>query len=88
MSKHCATCTNANTPICNSCSFIENSKGQSTPTQYISNMAEDKLTENAIKREDLKTLILNRIENHLCVPLRWAIEYNKLLEGERNYGKE
>ena len=86
MSKHCETCTNAKTPICNSCSYIETSKGESRPTQYIGRPEYSETSELEIKTDDVRALIQNRISNSREIPLRWVLEYNKYLE-VMDYGK-
>jgi hypothetical protein len=82
MTKHCESCTNANTPICENCTFVENSKGIETPSEYI---GYDPSTADEVCIGDLAALIEHRIINHLPIQVRYVIKYNKLLE--TRYGK-
>ena len=82
MTKHCETCTNANTPICENCTFIENSKGIDTPSEYI---GYDPSIADEVCIGDLASLIEHRITNHLPIQVRYVIKYNKLLEAR--YGQ-
>ena len=64
MTKHCETCTNANTPICENCTFIENSKGIDTPSEYV---GYDPSIADEVCIGDLAALIEHRITNHLPI---------------------
>lgn len=85
---YCKECANASTPICNSCTYIENSKGVSEPTEFVGVLDLNEITKSSTKRHDLAALISHRIDYGCLVPLRWVMEYNKLLEDEYNYGEK
>ena len=84
MSNYCESCTNANTPICEHCTYIETSKAILTPSQYCGYDLENA---NDVCIKDLAALIENRIKNNYPIQLRYVMKYNKLLE-ERNSGKK
>lgn len=84
MSKHCENCANAATPLCETCSFIESVKGESTPTNYCG--YDQNSTD--INICDLAALIETRIKHNYPIQLRYVIRYNKLLEANKNGKKE
>lgn len=84
MTKYCETCTNANTPICEECSYVEHSKGRSKPTEYC---GYDLDNADEICIGDLAALIENRVKHQHPIQLRYVMKYNKLLE-ERHGKKE
>lgn len=79
-SKYCSACVNANTPMCNSCSFIEYAKeGESIPSQFAGDLADQHEANNEKTIADLGALITSRIERKLSIPLTWVIKYNALM---------
>lgn len=81
--EHCKTCTNAGTAYCKECMVIENSKGESAPSNFVSDCAESPRYLGNLRANDLAALIIRRIELRACVPLRWLVEYNKIIAREK-----
>jgi hypothetical protein len=81
--KHCKTCINVGTAYCKECMVIENSKGESPPSNFVSDCAEDPRYLENLRANDLAALIIRRIELRSCVPLRWLVEYNMLVAREK-----
>ena len=79
--KYCSTCVNADTPLCNSCNFIEyaNNGGESVPTQFIGDLADQHEANREKTIADLGALITSRIERNIYIPLTWVIKYNALI---------
>lgn len=82
MSKHCESCLNAKTPICKDCIYAETVKGESRPTEYC---WYDTMILEEMAITDLASMIDNRTKNHLPIPVKFVLKYNKLLEAR--YGK-
>lgn len=81
----CNQCTNKGTSICDTCTFIESVRGESTPTKFC---GYDPETVTEIQLEDLTALIASRAENRRPIQLSYVIKYNKLLEDKYNGKKE
>lgn len=81
---HCINCLNAETPICDGCSFIQKPSGKkSKPTRYASTLGTNK--ENK-RMAVLASSIAVRIQTGNPVPVRWLLEYNKLFTDDGDEG--
>ena len=80
--KHCKMCTNAGTAYCKECMVIENSKGESDPSNFVCGWGNDPRFLRKLRISDLAELITYRIARNHAVPLKWLVEYNKLIEEE------
>ncbi len=80
--EYCKCCANARTPLCDSCRYVE-SNGSITkrPTQFVGiDFSDTKVTR--MRLGDLSALINDRVKNEELIPVRWVLEYNKLIESE------
>ena len=82
LKEYCKSCTNADTHICKTCTYVETAKGIiNPPTEYC---WYDVRVLDEIHIRDLAAMIENRTSNNLPIPLRYVIKYNTLLEERYN----
>lgn len=80
----CINCLNAGTPICDGCSFIQKPSGKkSKPTQYAGALGTNKDNK---RMAALASSIALRIQTGNPVPVRWLLEYNKLVTDDGGEG--
>lgn len=80
----CITCLNAETPICDVCSFIQKPSGKkSKPTNYAGESGTNKDNKRIAA---LTSSITVRLQNGTPVPMRWLMEYNRLVTSNGNDG--
>lgn len=80
----CITCLNAETPICDVCSFIQKPSGKkSKPTNYAGGSGTNK---NNQRMAVLASSIALRVQTGNPVPVRWLLEYNRLVTDSGNEG--
>lgn len=80
--EYCKCCANARTPLCDSCRHVEyNDSITKRPTQFVGiDFSDTKVTR--MRLGDLSALINDRVKNEELIPVRWVLEYNKLIESE------
>lgn len=80
--EYCKDCANARTPICDSCRHVEyNGVITKGPTQFVGiDFSDTKVIR--MRLSDLRALINDRVKNAEFIPVRWVLEYNKLIESE------
>lgn len=78
--EYCATCTNAGTPICEVCSFIQRPSGkQSAPTRYAGSRSENIENRHAAS---VAARIMCCLKTGDPIPVRWILQYNDLVTDE------
>ena len=82
--KQCNKCTNRNTPICDSCEWIESEYIHGHPEHYIEECHVRFLPPNTTRE------ILRMIEERRSIPVDLVIAYNLfiLLEGGKSNGRK
>ena len=66
MSKECKACTNAGTPICETCVVVETAKGDHPPSMYCGYDIDEKLLNEAIAQSGLVELIKEKGREYRC----------------------
>ncbi len=74
----CATCLNAQTPLCDICSSVQRPSGQmSKPSFFVDSQGGVK---NSQRRDELVRMMSVRIQKGKGIPLAMVMEYNNLIE--------
>ena len=76
----CENCTNKNTPLCTLCKSVTTVTGEEKKPSYHVGYDEILLPHREAHINDLSAIIEYRAKRQQPIPIRYVIDYNKLLE--------